>query len=158
MLIRKETLGQLPLNFEGLPSLIKGHHGMSPLGWNATFVENHVDAIFTPLGVMVDRLPLGGLGREVCSGPVGGMLLILRGGINVNYLLPDVKCNIQKIPGHLLRVTYKKYLHQQFSVTYKKYRVMSQGQCQVQHKKIPGQQLRVTYNKYLHQQLSVTYK
>ena len=34
--------------------------------------------------------------------------------------------NIQKIPGHQLRLTYKKYLHQQFSVTYNKYLVMSQ--------------------------------
>ncbi len=62
LLVREETLGQLPLNFEGIPSLIKGHHGMSPLRWNATFVENHIDAIFTPLGVMVDRVPFEGLG------------------------------------------------------------------------------------------------
>jgi hypothetical protein len=34
--------------------------------------------------------------------------------------------NIQKIPGHQFRETYKKYLHQQFRVTYKKYLVMSQ--------------------------------
>ncbi len=98
--VSEETLGQLPLDFEGLPSLVKGHHGMSPLGWNATFVEKHIDAIFTPLGVMVDRIPLEGLGIEVCSGPVRGTLLHLWGGVNVNYLLPDVKCNIQKIPGH----------------------------------------------------------
>jgi hypothetical protein len=42
LLVRKEMLGQLPINSEGLPSLIKGHHGMGPLGWNAIFVENHV--------------------------------------------------------------------------------------------------------------------
>ncbi len=92
---------------------------MSPLGWNATFVENHIDAIFTPLGVMVDHVPLEGLGREVCSGPVGGTLLLLWGGVDVNYLPPDVKCNIQKISGHQSRVTYKKYLHQHFSVNTK---------------------------------------
>ncbi len=62
LLVHGETLGQLPLNFEGLPSLIEGHHGLGPLGWNATFVENHIYAIFTPLGVMVDRVPLEGLG------------------------------------------------------------------------------------------------
>ncbi len=100
LLVREETLGQLPLDFEGLPSLIEGHHGMSPLGWNATFVENHIDAIFTPLGVMVDCVPLEGLSQEGCSGPVGGTLLLLWGGVNVNYLLPNVKCNIQKKPGH----------------------------------------------------------
>ncbi len=111
--------------------MIEGHHGMYPLGWNATFVENHVDAIFTPLGVMVDCVPFEGLGQEVCSGPVGGTLLHLWGGVNANYLLPNVKCNIQKIPGHQLRVTYKKYLRQQFSATYKKHLVVSQGQCQV---------------------------
>jgi hypothetical protein len=127
LLIREETLGQLPLDFEGLPSLIKGYNGMSPLGWNATFMENHIDVIFTPLGVKVDRVPHEGLGQEVCSSPVGGTLLLLWGGVDVNYLLPNVKCNIQKIPGHQSRVTYKKYLHQQFSVTYKKYLVMSQG-------------------------------
>jgi hypothetical protein len=108
LLIREEMLGQLPLDFEGLPSLIERHHGMSHLGWNATFVENHIDAIFTPLGVMVDRVPLEGLGQEVCSGPVGGTLLLLWGGVDVNYLLPNVKCNIQKIPGHQSRVSYKK--------------------------------------------------
>ncbi len=32
LLVREETLGQRPLDFEGLPSLIKGYHGMSPLG------------------------------------------------------------------------------------------------------------------------------
>ena len=91
-------LGQLPLNFEGLPSLIEGHHGMSPLGWNATFVENCIDAIFTPLGVMVDRVPLEGLGQEVCSGPVGGMLLLLWGvSMSVTSSL-------------MSSVTYKKYL------------------------------------------------
>jgi hypothetical protein len=64
---------------------------------------------------------------EVCSGPVGGMLFLLRGDVNVNYLLPNVKCNIQIKPGHQLRVTYKKYLHQQFSISYKKYLLMSLG-------------------------------
>jgi hypothetical protein len=88
-------LGQHPLNFEGLPSLIEGHHGMSPLGWNATFVENHTDAIFTPLGVIVNHVPLEGLGQEVCSSLVGGRLLHLWGDVDVNYLLPNVKCNIQ---------------------------------------------------------------
>ncbi len=39
LLVHEEMLGQLPLNFEGLPSLIEGHHGLGPLGWNATFVE-----------------------------------------------------------------------------------------------------------------------
>ncbi len=34
--------------------------------------------------------------------------------------------NIQKIPGHQLRVTYTKYLYEQFSVHTKKYLVMSQ--------------------------------
>jgi hypothetical protein len=80
LFVHEETLGHLPLDFEGLPSLIKGHHGMSPFGWNATFVENHIDAIFTPLGAMVDHVPLEGLGQEVCSRPVGGTLLLLWGG------------------------------------------------------------------------------
>jgi hypothetical protein len=62
LLVGEETLGQLPLNFEGLSSLIEGHHGMSPLGRNATFVEYHIDEIFTPLGVMVDCVPLEGVG------------------------------------------------------------------------------------------------
>ncbi len=94
--------------------------------------------------------------------------------------------NIQKIPGHQSRVTYKKFFHQQFSVTYKKYLVVSQGivlplfskdavwvesilLCRKHYyspvpafvlnniQKIPGHQLRVTYKKYL-QQFSVTYK
>ncbi len=63
LLVCEETLEQLPLNFEGLPSLLEEYHGMSPLGWNATFMENHIDAFFTPLGVMVDPVPLEGLGR-----------------------------------------------------------------------------------------------
>jgi hypothetical protein len=88
LLVREEPLGQLPLDFEGLPSLIEGHHGLSPLGWDATFMENHIDAIFTPLGVVVDHVPLEGLGQEVCSGPVSGMLLLLGGGADVDYLLP----------------------------------------------------------------------
>jgi hypothetical protein len=62
LLVHEETLGQLPLDFESHPSLIEGHHGMSPLGWNATFTENHINAIFTPLGVMVDHVPLESLG------------------------------------------------------------------------------------------------
>ncbi len=62
LLVREDMLGQLPLAFEGLPSLIRGHYGLSPLGWNATFMENHVDAIFTSLRVMVDHVPLEGLG------------------------------------------------------------------------------------------------
>ncbi len=61
LLILEEMLGQLPLNFEGLPSLIEGHHRLGPLGCNATFVENHINASFTPLGVMVDLVPLEGL-------------------------------------------------------------------------------------------------
>ncbi len=62
LLVHEETLGQLPLNSEGLPSLIKGHHRLGPLRWHATFMENHADAILTPLGVMVDPVPLEGLG------------------------------------------------------------------------------------------------
>ncbi len=62
LLVREEALGQLPLDFESLPSLIKGHHGLSPLGWNATIAENHIDVIFTPLAVVVDHVPLEGLG------------------------------------------------------------------------------------------------
>ncbi len=62
LLVREETLGQLLLNFEGHPSLIKGHYRVNPLRWNATLVENHIDAIFTPLGVMFDRVPLEGFG------------------------------------------------------------------------------------------------
>ncbi len=31
-------------------------YGLSPLGWDATFVENHVDAIFTPLMYQASRL------------------------------------------------------------------------------------------------------
>ncbi len=58
LLVHEETIGHLPLDFEGLPSLIKGHHGLGSHGWNATFVENHVNVIFIPLGVMVHQVPL----------------------------------------------------------------------------------------------------
>ncbi len=51
-------------------------------------MENHVNASFTPLGVMVDLVPLEGVDQEVCSSPVGGTLLLPWGGVNVNYLLP----------------------------------------------------------------------
>ncbi len=98
LLVHEEMLGQLSLNFEGLPSLIEGYHGMSPLGWNATFVENHIDAIFTPLGVTVDCVPLEGLDQGVRSGLVGGMLLLLWGvSMSVTSSL-------------MSSVTYKKYL------------------------------------------------
>ncbi len=130
LLVREETLGQLPLDFEGLPSLVKGHHGLSPLGWNATFVENHVDAIFTPLGVMVVCVRLEGLGQEVCSGPVGGMLLLLRGVLMLITSSPMASVTYKNNWSPVKR-NIKKYLHQQLSVTYKKYLVMSQGQCQV---------------------------
>ncbi len=60
--------------------MIKGHHGFDPLGWHTTFVENHVDAFLTPLGVMVDYVPLESIGQELCSGLVGSMLLIPRRG------------------------------------------------------------------------------
>ena len=46
--------------------------------------------------------------------------------------------NIQKIPGHQFRETYKKYLHQQFSIAYKKYLVMSQGHSPIVSKGCGG--------------------
>ncbi len=88
LLVRKKMLRQLPLNSKALPSLIKGHHGLGPLGWHATFVENHFDVVLTPLGVMVDSVPLEGLGRELCSGPVSGTLLLPWGDVDVNDVLP----------------------------------------------------------------------
>ncbi len=37
---------------------------------------------------MVGRVPLEGLGQEVCSGPAGSMLLLPWGGVSVNYVIP----------------------------------------------------------------------
>jgi hypothetical protein len=41
----KKMLGQLPLDLEGLPSLIEGCHGLGSLGWHATLVEINIDAV-----------------------------------------------------------------------------------------------------------------
>jgi hypothetical protein len=100
LLVHEETLGQPPLNFKGLSSLIEGYHGMSPLGWNAAFVENHIDAIFTPLGVMewLTVYPLRVLVEKYAAARLATRCFFF-GGVSMSITSSPVSS-----------VTYKKYL------------------------------------------------
>jgi hypothetical protein len=87
--VREKLFGKLPLNVKGLPPVIEGDHGLLRLRGHTAVVEDHVDAILGPPGVGADREPLEGSGREVFCRLFGGaFLFLLRGGVEVNDVLP----------------------------------------------------------------------
>ncbi len=51
-------------------------------------MENHINAIFTPLGEKVDRVPLEGLGWKYAAAQSAAHCFFFGGGANVDYLLP----------------------------------------------------------------------
>ncbi len=58
--VRKKLFGQLPLNTEGLPPMIKGNHRLLGLGGHTTIVEDHVDAVLGTPGVGIHGEALEG--------------------------------------------------------------------------------------------------
>ena len=82
-----KLLGELPLDPERLPPFVEGDVGLLALCWHPTVVEDHVDVVLGPLQPGVDGVSLLAGCQEVLRRPVGNLVLLGGGGVDVEGLV-----------------------------------------------------------------------